>query len=253
MRLGFKDFIGKTALITGAGQGIGAAIAEMLAERGANVAIIDINQDAAGKTCEKINAASGNAKFFSADVAKEQDINAMTKKITDTFGSLDILVNNAGVLSTSATEELSVENWERTISINLKGAFICCKAVLPIMKKSMYGKIVNISSLSGESGGILVGVGYSASKAGLLALTKKLALEAAPFNINVNAIAPGSTNTSMIDALSEEQRKVLMEKIPLNRIGLPEDIAYATCFLASEEASYITGTTLDVNGGLLMR
>ncbi|MEA2025657.1 MAG: SDR family NAD(P)-dependent oxidoreductase, partial [Chloroflexota bacterium] len=162
-------------------------------------------------------------------------------------------VNNAGVLSTSPTEELDVDAWAHTLSINLTGAFICCKAVLPVMKAQRYGKIINISSLAGESGGIMAGADYSASKGGLLALTKKLALEVAAYDVNVNAIAPGTTRTPMIEAMSEEDRAVLAAKIPLRRFGAPEDIAYAACFLAGDEASFITGATLDVNGGLLMR
>ncbi len=239
--------------MTGAGQGIGAAISEVFAARGANVAVNDVNSAAAEETVGKIVSKGWKAAIFPADVTSEKDVQAMCKGIVETFGSLDILVNNAGILNTSPTEELSVENWERTLSINLKGSFICCKAVLPIMKKNQTGKIINISSLAGECGGIMVGADYSASKGGLLALTKKLALEVAAFNINVNAIAPGTTKTPMIDAMSEEDRAALAAKIPLKRFGTPEDIAYAACFLASDESSFMTGATLDVNGGLLMR
>ena len=247
---GIKD---KVAIITGAGQGIGAEIAKVFASRGANVAINDVNQQTANKTVEEITSLGGNAKYFPADVTNEKEVNSMVSDIVQAFGSLDILVNNAGIMATSKTDELTVENWDRTLSINLKGTFICCKAVLGIMKEKKSGKIINISSLAGESGGITVAADYSASKAGMLALTKKLALEVAEFNINVNAIAPGTTKTPMIDSMSDEERDTLANKIPLKRFGLPEDIAYAACFLASEEASFITGATLDVNGGLLMR
>jgi len=253
MTLERNDFSNKTVLVTGAGQGIGAAIAKIFASRGANVAINDVNKTVADETVNEIASFGGTSKFFRADVTDESQINAMVNSIIDAFGSIDILVNNAGILGTSKTDELTVENWDRTLSINLKGAFICCKAALAEMKKKKYGKIINISSLAGESGGITVAADYSASKAGLLALTKKLALEVAEFNINVNAIAPGTTKTPMIDAISDEEHSKLVSRIPLKRLGEPEDIAYATCFLASEEASYITGTTLDINGGLLMR
>ena len=246
-------FKNKTVIITGSGQGIGAGIAKVFASRGANVAINDVNADAANKTVKEITDAGGVAKYFTADVTNEEQVIAMVANILKEFGSLDILVNNAGIMDTLKTDELSVEHWDRTLSINLKGAFICCKSVLGIMKSNNAGKIINISSLAGESGGITVAADYSASKAGMLALTKKLANEVAEFNINVNAVAPGTTRTPMIDNMSDDDRALLASKIPLKRFGEPEDIAFATCFLASEEASFITGTTLDVNGGLLMR
>jgi 3-oxoacyl-[acyl-carrier protein] reductase len=177
----------------------------------------------------------------------------MCERLRETFGALDILVNNAGILSTTPTAELGLAAWERTLAVNLTGAFNCCRAVLPAMQQRRYGKIINIASLAGESGGISVGVDYAASKGGLLALTRKLALEVAAFGINVNAIAPGTTSTPMVDAMPEQDRTALLAKIPLGRFATPADIAAAACFLAGEESSFITGATLDVNGGLLMR
>jgi 3-oxoacyl-[acyl-carrier protein] reductase len=246
-------FAGKSVLVTGAGQGIGATIARVFAERGAKVAVNDIDQAAGERTVGEIIARGHDAAFFAADVTSEPAVRSMCEEVVDGFGTLDILVNNAGILGTSPTETLELEAWERTLSVNLTGAFICCKTVLPAMRAQRYGKIVNISSLAGESGGIVVGADYSASKGGLLALTRKLALETAAFGINVNAIAPGTTRSAMSDALPEGNRAALMDRIPLGRLGEPEDIAYAACFLASDEASFITGATLDVNGGLLMR
>jgi 3-oxoacyl-[acyl-carrier protein] reductase len=247
------SFAGRTALVTGAGSGIGAAIATHLAARGANVVVNDIDLAAAERTAAAIAAASGIAVAFAADVTSEPEVGAMCRRILETFGALDILVNNAGVLSTTPTAELAVDAWERTLAVNLTGAFNCCRAVLPAMQQRRYGKIINIASLAGESGGISVGVDYAASKGGLLALTRRLALEAAAFAINVNAIAPGTTSTPMVDAMPEKDRTALLAKIPLGRFATPADIAYAACFLAGDESSFITGATLDVNGGLLMR
>jgi 3-oxoacyl-[acyl-carrier protein] reductase len=247
------SFAGRTALVTGAGSGIGAAIATHLAARGANVAVNDIDPAAAERTVAAIAAASGIAVAFAADVTSEPEVRSMCRRIGETFGALDILVNNAGVLSTTPTGELTVDAWERTLAVNLTGAFNCCRAVLPAMQQRRYGKIINIASLAGESGGISVGADYAASKGGLLALTRKLALEVAAFAINVNAIAPGTTSTPMVDAMPEEDRVNLLAKIPLGRFATPADIAHAACFLAGDESSFITGATLDVNGGLLMR
>jgi NAD(P)-dependent dehydrogenase (short-subunit alcohol dehydrogenase family) len=247
------SFAGRTALVTGAGSGIGAAIATHLAARGANVVVNDIDPAAAERTVAAIATASGIAVAFAADVTSEPEVRAMCRRILETFGALDILVNNAGILSTTPTAELAVDAWERTLAVNLTGAFNCCRAVLPAMQQRRYGKIINIASLAGESGGISVGVDYAASKGGLLALTRRLALEVAAFAINVNAIAPGTTSTPMVDAMPEEDRTALLAKIPLGRFATPADIAYAACFLAGDESSFITGATLDVNGGLLMR
>jgi len=244
---------GRTALVTGAGSGIGAAIAIQLAARGASVAVNDVDAAAAERTVATIAAAGGSAAAFTADVTSEPEVRSMCERLRETFGALDILVNNAGILSTTPTAELGLAAWERTLAVNLTGAFNCCRAVLPAMQQRRYGKIINIASLAGESGGISVGVDYAASKGGLLALTRKLALEVAAFGINVNAIAPGTTSTPMVDAMPEHDRTALLAKIPLGRFATPADIAAAACFLAGDESSFITGATLDVNGGLLMR
>ena len=247
------SFSGQTVLVTGAGSGIGATIARVFAERGAHAAINDVDAGAAEQVANALLERGLSAAPFAADVTLEAAVQAMCGEVVETFGSLDILVNNAGILGVTPTEQLEVEAWARTLAVNLTGAFICCRTVLPQMRRQGHGRIVNITSLAGESGGIAAGADYAASKGGLLTLTRKLALEVAPHGITVNAIAPGTTRTPMIEALSAADRDMLRAKIPVGRLGEPEDVAYAVCFLASEEASFITGATLDVNGGLLMR
>jgi 3-oxoacyl-[acyl-carrier protein] reductase len=247
------SFEGRTVLVTGAGSGIGATIARVFAERGAQVAVNDVDATAAERVAHELREQGFGAAPFVADVTDEAAVRAMCDEIIETLGPLDILVNNAGVLGLTPTEQLEVDAWSRTLAVNLTGAFICCRAVLPRMREQGRGRIINISSLAGESGGIAAGVDYAASKGGLLTLTRKLALEMAHHGITVNAIAPGTTRTPMIEAMTPAARDTLQAKIPLGRLGEPEDIAFAVCFLASDEASFITGATLDVNGGLLMR
>jgi NAD(P)-dependent dehydrogenase (short-subunit alcohol dehydrogenase family) len=242
----------KIAIITGGAQGIGKSVALSFAKEGASIAICDINEKEGKNVIKAIKRKKRDAIFIKCDVSNEEDVNNAVKSTLEYFKKIDILVNNAGVMNTNPIEKLNLEDWDKTMAVNLRGTFLFSKAVLPFMKKRKYGKIINISSLAGRTGGIMVGVDYSASKGGILAFTKALARELAPYNINVNAICPGTTKTEMIKKFSPRQIQELRNKIPLGRLGEPEDVALCALFLASDESNYITGATIDVNGGLLM-
>ena len=242
----------KIAIITGAGRGIGKAIAMTLASEGASVIISDIDLQSAEKTAIEINQQGKKALAFQVDVSNSQEVQKMVDSVMGQFGKIDILVNNAAIIRRGTIEDLSEENWDKVIDVNLKGTFICSKAVVGIMKKQRYGKIVNISSIAGKMGDLASAPCYGASKAGMACLGKSLARELAPYNINVNIIAPHAIETDMSREWSEEKRKCIIAGIPLGRMGQPEDIAEAAAFLVSDKAKFITGEVLDVNGGCLM-
>jgi 3-oxoacyl-[acyl-carrier protein] reductase len=189
---------------------------------------------------------------LSCDITKSPEVQAMVNQVKRAFGRIDILVNNAGIIRRGTIETVTEEDWDRVIEVNLKGTFNCCKAVVDSMKKQSYGKIVNVSSIAGKMGDITSAPGYGPSKAGVDALTKTLARQLAPYGINVNAVSPHAIETEMSAQWSEERRKEIIASIPLGRLGKPEDVAEAVLFLVSEEASFITGEILDVNGGALM-
>lgn len=246
---------GKTALVTGSSSGIGRVIAMKLAALGAKVAInyIDlgnIKQDAEAVVAE-IKAAGGQAQAFAADVSSEESVTAMVKEIEAALGPVDILVNNAGITQDTLIMRMKVEQWEKVLDVNLKGAFICTKAVLKGMMKSRYGKIVNIASVVGFSGNAGQ-ANYSASKAGLVGLTKTSAQELAGRGIRVNAVAPGFIKTAMTDVLPENVIDAMKAKIALGTLGEAEDVANAVVFLARPESDYVTGNTIHVNGGMYM-
>ena len=244
------NFDGKVAVVTGAAKGIGYSCSEMLAQRGAKVALADINEAGVAEAAEKINGGGGIAKGYSVDVSSVKSIENLVQSVLADFGRIDILINNAGILHTTPIEDITEEEWDRIVSINLKSVFFMTQKVLPSMKENRYGKILNLSSLAGRNGGFANGLGYSATKAGIIGLTRGFAARLAQFSINVNAIAPGSTDTGILDTLSEEKMKDLVAKIPLGRFGKPEEIAEAAVFLCSDEAAFITGAVLDVNGGM---
>jgi 3-oxoacyl-[acyl-carrier protein] reductase len=240
----------KVAIVTGGAQGIGQGICLRLAEEGARVAIFDMNLEEARKTAQEIERAGGTALTLKVDVTKSAEVEAAVKQVVSKFGKVDILVNNAGVAVSSSVSKMSEETWDKVQDVNLKGAFLCCRAVIPYMKERRSGKIVNIASIAALRGGIGL-AHYSASKAGLVALTQGLAMELGHRNINVNAVGPGIISTSLLEQMtSPELREHFKSNIPLRRIGVPRDIADAVLFLVSDEASYITGQCLYVCGGM---
>ena len=245
-------FKGQTAIVTGAGRGIGEAIAKRLADGGAKVAVVSRTESNAGKTADAINAAhSGAAKAYAVDVADFNAVQELADAIMKDFGKVDILVNNAGVTRDGLSMRMSSEDWDLVVDTNLKGAFNFIRAVQRPMAKQRSGRIINISSVSGIMGNAGQ-ANYAASKAGLIGLTKTIARELSGRGITVNAVAPGFIQTDMTDVLPESIRAAVVERIPLGRFGAPEDIAAAVAFLAGSEASYITGQTIVVDGGMVM-
>ena len=243
---------GKTAIVTGSGRGIGKAIAIKLASYGANVVINDIPQSQdADATCEEVKAMGVGSICVKGDVRNIDDVKALVDTTVKEFGSVDIFVNNAGVTRDGLMLRMSEEDWNLVMDINLKGAFNCIKTVARPMMKSKGGSIINIASVVGVMGNAGQ-ANYSASKAGLIGLTKSVAKELASRNIRCNAIAPGFIQTAMTDKLKDEVKNTYLESIPLKRFGQVEDIANLAVFLASEKAKYITGQVINVDGGLVM-
>lgn len=243
------NFTGKTALITGSGSGIGKSVAMMLADLGADIVINDVNVENAEKTAREIIEKGRKAIASSANVVKDNEVKEMFDRIAESFGSLDILVNNAGVTRDSLLMEMTEDQWDLVMDVNLKGVFLCSKYAAALMSQKKYGKIINISSASGLMGNIGQ-VNYAASKGGVISITKTLAKELARYSINVNAVAPGYIRTPMTEAVPEKVEKLLISQIPLRRAGEPEEVANAIAFLASDKADYITGQVLSVNGGI---
>ena len=242
----------KVAIVTGGAQGIGKVICCTLAKEGAHVVVCDVNEKAAQATVKEIKGKNLNAIAVKADVSCANEVNLMVKDVLDKLGRIDILVNNAGICFLTPLEEITEEEWDRVMDVNLKGTFLCSQAVLRVMMNQKSGKIVNITSIAGKVGGILTGAHYSASKAGVICLTKSLALRLALYRINVNAVAAGPLKSQMTEAFPPDKRTKLAQSIPLGGFGEPEDMANAVLFLVSDKAKYITGEILDVNGGLLM-
>ena len=243
----------RVALVTGASRGIGRATALRLAEDGMRVAVNYLaGESEALEVVQAVEARGGVGMAVRADVASPAEVAAMAETVQEALGSVRVLVNNAGVYRRATLPELDLDQWRRTLDVNLTGAYLCLKAVAPGMRERGWGRVVNITSQIAHRG-TSHGADYAASKAGLLGLTKAAARELAPHGITVNAVAPGTIDTDIIAGYSEADRRQRAREIPLGRIGFPEDVAAAVSFLASDDAAYVTGATLHVNGGYLIR
>jgi len=245
-------FEGQTAIVTGSAQGIGKAIAVEFAARKANVAICDVKIDALKATADEIKAKTGAKVFYKAvDISKEEEVKAFVKDVEKEFGKIEIMVNNAGIHPLHKIEDISAEEWDLVMAVNLKAQFFFCKAVLPGMRSRKYGRIINISSEAGKHGGTVAACSYAASKGGVLAFTRNLAQQTGADGITVNAICPGRIVSSMSGAVSAAENQKFIDNSILKRIGDPEDVAFAAAYLASPRAKFITAESMMVNGGTL--
>ena len=246
------DLENKIAIVTGGARGIGRAICLALAQEGANVAIADLQMDAAEETGEMVRKCGRKSIVLKTDVSSEQSVNVLCARVLDELGAVDILVNNAGLCRKIPILDIDIAEWDLVLAVNLRGTFLMSREAFRSMKEKRSGKIISIASAAAKIGGMAAGAHYSASKAGVICFTKSLALQAAPFKINVNAVAPGPIATEMTDAWGEDTNRVFAANIPWKEYGRPEDVAHVVVFLASDKSCYITGEIIDVNGGLVM-
>ena len=246
-----KKLEGKVALVTGGAQGIGRKIAERFLSEGAVAALCDFNREVVNAAAQALSEKYDNARAFFMNVADETNVQDCIKEVINEFGRIDILVNNAGITRDNLMIRMKKEDWDAVIAVNLSGTFNVSRAVIKYMMKARYGRIINIASVVGVVGNAGQ-VNYSASKAGVIGMTKTMAKEFASRNVTVNAIAPGYIETDMTKNLPDEAKQIFMKKIPLKRAGTSEDVAGTAVFLASDEASYITGQVLCVDGGMVM-
>ncbi|MEW6108709.1 MAG: 3-oxoacyl-[acyl-carrier-protein] reductase [Nitrospirota bacterium] len=245
------DFKGQVVMVTGGARGIGKAIAEGFARRGANLALADISLDSAEETAREMSGYGIKTMAVKLDVSKSEDVSKSFMDITKELGRIDVLINNAGITRDSLVLRMKEEDWDAVLDINLKGVFLCSKEAVKIMVKQRYGRIVNISSVVAFMGNPGQ-ANYSASKAGIIGVTKTIAREYAGRGITVNAVAPGFISTAMTDALAENIKQDMLKSIPVGRFGSVDDVANAVIFLASQDNGYITGQVIHVNGGMYM-
>ena len=252
------QFAGKAAIVTGGAKGLGKSFATALASRGCAILIADVDEEELAKTMKEIMNAGGKCICRKVDVTRSGDVAAMVLQVVQTHGRLDILINNAGGsmgVPKAPIDEILEDDWDRVVNLNMKGTFLCTKAVVPIMKRQKSGKIVNLSSITARIGGELTPVQYVCSKGAISTFTRHVAQELGPFGINVNAIAPGITLTQRLEGMwtqrkTEEERNAYLARIPLGRLGTVDEMTKTVVFLCSSDADYITGITLDVNGGM---
>ena len=250
----YKDeFANKVAIVTGAGQGMGKAVAERLAQGGSKIVVFDINSDQAEAAISSLNEYSSESMVVTGDVTKKDDVEKAVKDTVDRFGQVDILINNAGVLRPTAVIDIDEKEWDWVVAVNLKGTFLFSQAVLKIMRKNNWGRIVNFSSTAGKNISTVGGAHYTSAKAGILGFTRHLAKEEAGYGITVNSVCPGLIDTEMVrNTIDPVKTQRYADSFPISRLGEPEEVAELVAFLCSNRAAYITGASLDINGGDLM-
>ena len=253
MQIDPGELAGRAAIVTGAGRGMGRAVAERLAAAGASVVVNDIQEVAATRTADALDPSGERAIGVAADVTVGADVDRLVESTLERFGRVDILVNNAGVLRPTAVIDIPEEEWDWVVAVNLKATFLCSQSVLHSMRASRWGRIINFSSTAGKNVSTVGGAHYTAAKAGILGFSRHLAMEEARFGITVNAVCPGLIDTEMVsETIDAEQARAYAESFPITRLGRPEEVAELVAFLASDRAAYITGASLDINGGDLM-
>ena len=248
-----QEFQGKVAIVTGAGRGMGRAVALRLAAAGASVAVNDLRSEDAQRVADELTDSGTKSVAVQGDVTKSTDVGQVVDSTIDSLGAVHILINNAGVLRPTPVFDIEEDEWDFVVGVNLKGTYLCSRAVLPAMRKQGWGRIVNFSSTAGKNVSTVGGAHYTAAKAGILGFTRHLAKEEAAYGITVNSVCPGLIDTEMVrDTISEDRADAYAASFPIQRLGEPEEVAELVAFLASDRASYITGASLDINGGDLM-